>query len=138
MQRANVICRSCGAMCPLIVDIEKNKPVSIIGDKHNPVFHGYSCIKGREMVNTIYSPERLYKSVKRLPDGTFAEIGSRQALDEIAAVFNDVDDPYLRERKGDLHDVAGRRRRGQPLAVTEGELAVARGPLPNGARPVAA
>jgi phosphotransferase system enzyme I (PtsI) len=39
-----------------------------------------------------------------------AEWAVQRALDEIAAVFNDVDDPYLRERKGDLHDVAGRLR----------------------------
>ena len=39
-----------------------------------------------------------------------AEWAVQRALDEIAAIFNDVDDPYLRERKGDLHDVAGRLR----------------------------
>ena len=39
-----------------------------------------------------------------------AEWAVQRAFDEIAAVFNDVDDPYLRERKGDLHDVAGRLR----------------------------
>jgi phosphotransferase system enzyme I (PtsI) len=37
-----------------------------------------------------------------------AEWAVQRALDELAAVFNDVEDPYLRERKGDLHDVAGR------------------------------
>jgi phosphotransferase system enzyme I (PtsI) len=39
-----------------------------------------------------------------------AEWAVQRALDEIAAVFNDVQDPYLHERKGDLHDVAGRLR----------------------------
>jgi phosphotransferase system enzyme I (PtsI) len=39
-----------------------------------------------------------------------AEWAVQRALDEIAAVFDDVDDPYLHERKGDLHDVAGRLR----------------------------
>ena len=34
----------------------------------------------------------------------------QRALDEAAAVFDDIDDPYLHERKGDLHDVAGRLR----------------------------
>ncbi|HEY3699894.1 MAG TPA: molybdopterin-dependent oxidoreductase, partial [Spongiibacteraceae bacterium] len=94
MQRINAICRSCGAMCPLLVDVENSKPVGIIGDKNNPVFHGYSCIKGREMVNTIYSPERLYSSVKRLPNGEFTEISSRQALDEIAARIQDIAKKY--------------------------------------------
>ena len=39
-----------------------------------------------------------------------AEWAVQRALDEIAAVFDDVDDPYLHERKGDIHDVAGRLR----------------------------
>jgi phosphotransferase system enzyme I (PtsI) len=39
-----------------------------------------------------------------------AEWAVQRALDEIAAIFNDVRDPYLHERKGDLHDVAGRLR----------------------------
>src|SRR5687768_5906931 len=39
-----------------------------------------------------------------------AEWAVQRALDEVAAVFNEVDDPYLHERKGDLHDVAGRLR----------------------------
>ena len=39
-----------------------------------------------------------------------AEWAVQRALDEAAVVFDDVDDPYLRERKGDLHDVAGRLR----------------------------
>jgi phosphotransferase system enzyme I (PtsI) len=39
-----------------------------------------------------------------------AEWAVQRALDELSAVFNDVEDPYLRDRKGDLHDVAGRLR----------------------------
>lgn len=83
MTKVNAICRSCAAMCPLVVELDNNRPVNIIGDKDNPVFHGYSCIKGREMVNTLHHPDRLYKSMKRLPNGEFVEIGSEQALDEI-------------------------------------------------------
>ena len=39
-----------------------------------------------------------------------AEWAVQRALDELASVFDDVQDPYLHERKGDLHDVAGRLR----------------------------
>jgi len=39
-----------------------------------------------------------------------AEWAVQRAFDEIAEVFNNVEDPYLHERKGDLHDVAGRLR----------------------------
>lgn len=40
-----------------------------------------------------------------------AEWAVQRAFEEVAAVFDGVEDPYLRERKGDLHDVAGRLRR---------------------------
>jgi phosphotransferase system enzyme I (PtsI) len=39
-----------------------------------------------------------------------AEWAVQRAVDEVGAVFDDVNDPYLCERKGDLHDVAGRLR----------------------------
>ena len=39
-----------------------------------------------------------------------AEWAVQRAVDELSVVFNHVEDPYLRERKGDLHDVAGRLR----------------------------
>jgi phosphotransferase system enzyme I (PtsI) len=37
-----------------------------------------------------------------------AESALQRALDEVAALFDRVDDPYLRERKGDVADVVGR------------------------------
>src|SRR5215510_10267079 len=39
-----------------------------------------------------------------------AESAVQQAFDELSAVFDDVADPYLRERKGDVADLAGRLR----------------------------
>jgi len=39
-----------------------------------------------------------------------AEWAVQRALDELSAVFDDIDDRYLHERKGDVHDVAGRLR----------------------------
>jgi phosphotransferase system enzyme I (PtsI) len=39
-----------------------------------------------------------------------AEWAVQRALDEVAAVFDHVEDAYLHERKGDLHDIAGRLR----------------------------
>jgi len=39
-----------------------------------------------------------------------AEWALQQTFDELASVFDSVEDPYLRERKGDLSDVVGRLR----------------------------
>ena len=37
-----------------------------------------------------------------------AESALQRALDEVSALFDEIDDPYLRERKGDVADVVGR------------------------------
>ena len=37
-----------------------------------------------------------------------AETALQQTLDEISALFHQADDPYLRERRGDVSDVVGR------------------------------
>jgi len=37
-----------------------------------------------------------------------AESALQRALDEVSALFDQLDDPYLRERKGDVADVVGR------------------------------
>jgi phosphotransferase system enzyme I (PtsI) len=39
-----------------------------------------------------------------------AEWAVQRALDELSAVFDNIDDRYLHERKGDVHDLAGRLR----------------------------
>ena len=63
-------------MCPIVIGREDGRPVSILGDKHNPVYWGYSCIKGREMVNQLRHPDRLLASVRREADGRFTPIPS--------------------------------------------------------------
>ena len=41
------MCRFCHAFCGLKVEVENDRITSVIGDKHNPMYFGYSCIKGR-------------------------------------------------------------------------------------------
>jgi phosphotransferase system enzyme I (PtsI) len=51
-----------------------------------------------------------------------AEWAIQRAFDEIAQVFDGIEDPYLRERKGDVKDVAGRLR----MNLYEGSAAAPR------------
>ena len=61
-----------------------------------------------------------------------AEWAVQHAFDDLATIFNDVEDPYLRERKGDVADVVGRLRmnlgrnrpRGKDLFRDVGEASV--------------
>ncbi len=88
------ICRSCAAMCPIVIDREDGVPTRIIGDKHNPVYWGYTCIKGREMVNQVRHPDRLFSSIRREKDGSFTSISSAQAMDEVAQKLKRIIDEH--------------------------------------------
>ncbi len=77
-------CRFCHAYCPMEATVEDNKLISIAPDTSNPVYGGYTCEKGRQLVEQIYHPTRLQASQKRTSDGSFADVSSDQAMDEIA------------------------------------------------------
>lgn len=76
------ICRTCHANCSLIVEMAGGEPVRFYGDKNNPISHGFSCVKGRNMLQHHRSPTRLVRSVKRVGDRV-EPIASAQAMTEI-------------------------------------------------------
>ncbi len=77
-------CRFCHAFCPIEVDVEDNKVIEVRGDTSNPIYGGYTCIKGRHLPDQHNHTDRIRTSLKRMPDGSFQPIPSEQALDEIA------------------------------------------------------
>ncbi len=77
-------CRFCHANCAMLVDVEHGRATAVRGDPDDPVFGGYTCIKGRQLVEAHYSPERLLSSQKRDEAGAFHSIDVEAALDEIA------------------------------------------------------
>lgn len=78
------ICRFCHAGCSILVDVADGRPVRVVGDKDNPMYQGFTCEKGRQLPAQWGHPERLLHSMKRGPDGSYAEIASERALDEVA------------------------------------------------------
>jgi len=84
METKKSYCRYCHAYCAIEVDVEDGRPVAIRGDVSDPVYGGYTCIKGRQLPAVYDAPDRLHGALKKMPDGRFQEIPMRQALDEIA------------------------------------------------------
>ena len=78
-------CRFCHAYCAIEVDVKDGKPIKVRGDTDDPVYGGYTCLKGRELPEQYTTPARVSKSLKSNPDGDFEEIDTDQAMDEIAA-----------------------------------------------------
>ncbi len=86
-RQARSICRICCANCGVLMTIDdsQNKIVDIRGDKGNPMSRGYVCFKGLQAEEMHHGPSRLLHPLKRQHDGSYVEIDSEQALDEIAA-----------------------------------------------------
>jgi anaerobic selenocysteine-containing dehydrogenase len=85
-RQARSYCRICSAHCGVVLTIEDGteRILAVKGDKENPLSRGYVCFKGLQAEEAHHGPQRLLRPLKRQPDGSFAEIGSEQALDEIA------------------------------------------------------
>ena len=80
----NSFCRACVNSCPTLAEVVDGRLERVKGDPANPVFQGYTCVKGRAQPDLHNHPDRLLHSLKRRNDGTYAPIGTQQALDEIA------------------------------------------------------
>ena len=66
------------------VDIDDDgQAVALRGDVNNPLSGGYTCLRGRELINIQQHPDRIRGALKRV-DGKFISIPMSQALDEIA------------------------------------------------------
>lgn len=77
-------CRLCHNGCAILVEVQDGRVARILGDRHNPVYGGYTCVKGRELPAQHNHPDRLLHSLKRMPDGSFKPIPVEQAMDEVA------------------------------------------------------
>jgi anaerobic selenocysteine-containing dehydrogenase len=85
MSTHKTFCRFCHAYCAIEVDVEDGVPVAVRGDTSDPVYSGYTCIKGRQLPDQFTNPGRVRKPLKRMPDGSYQEIDLQVALDEIGA-----------------------------------------------------
>lgn len=85
-ERKVSMCRFCHSFCGIEVTVDDGRVVKVIGDVDNPMYEGYSCIKGRALPDQHAHPDRLLHSQRRDRRGTgvVEAIGSEQAMDEIA------------------------------------------------------
>jgi len=83
--KRHTICRACHAQCALIVEMQDGRATKLYGDKDNPIYAGFSCIKGRELASYHTAPTRLLRSQRRGADGALHDVASAQMMDGIAA-----------------------------------------------------
>jgi len=96
MQTTHAICHYCGLSCGVKAEIDdsdgRRRLVSLIGDKDDPAYHGYSCAKGRDLPELLRHENRLLHPLKRTSDGGFERIESDQAIVEAAARLREIVD----------------------------------------------
>ena len=73
-------CRYCHAYCPMDVDVEDGTVKAVHPDTDNEMYGGYTCIKGRQLVEQMYQPERLTSTRKKTGAGF-------ETIDQPAKVF---------------------------------------------------
>ncbi|MBT3428430.1 MAG: molybdopterin-dependent oxidoreductase [Gammaproteobacteria bacterium] len=87
-------CRFCHAYCAIEVDVEDGRPIAVRGDTDDPVYGGYTCIKGRQLPSQYSTPKRVSKTLKRSAGGDFHVIDINDAMDEIAAKVTHLIEQY--------------------------------------------
>jgi anaerobic selenocysteine-containing dehydrogenase len=89
METRRTFCRFCHANCAMLADVEDGRVVAVRGDPDDPVFGGYTCIKGRQLADAHNHPERLRTC---LIDGRPAS--TEAALDHVAAKLREIIDQH--------------------------------------------
>ena len=90
MERRKSYCRFCHVYCALEVETSEGRVTGVYPDPDDPVYGGYTCLKGRELAAVHNHKDRLRSSLKRISDGRYEEISSEQAMDEIAAKLTTI------------------------------------------------
>lgn len=86
----STICRFCHAACGILLDVEDGRPVRVRGDKDDPAYRGFCCIKGRQLPDHWGHPDRLLRTQKRMPDGSHRDVPFAEAVDDIAERLSDL------------------------------------------------
>jgi anaerobic selenocysteine-containing dehydrogenase len=78
-------CMLCSIGCSIEVKTENGHLTKIRGDKASASSEGYICQKAARLDHYQNHSERLYKPLKKTPDGQFVEVEWDQVIPEIAA-----------------------------------------------------
>lgn len=88
------LCRNCAVTCPITVELDGDRLVSVVGNKNSPLYHAYCCSRGQALPEQMASPHRLLTSMKQQADGTHKPIAAAAAMDEVAAQLKAIIQRY--------------------------------------------
>ncbi|MBT9149360.1 MAG: NADPH-Fe(3+) oxidoreductase subunit alpha [Dehalococcoidia bacterium] len=101
VREVKTVCPYCGTGCGIYLGVKGNRIISARGDRQSSVNKGQLCVKGRFGHNFVNHPDRLTTPlIKR--NGTFVEASWDEALDLVAAKFEEAQEKYGPEALGGL------------------------------------
>jgi anaerobic selenocysteine-containing dehydrogenase len=83
-------CRYCHSACGILVDVQDGRPVRVRGDRQNPAYRGFCCIKGQQLPDQWGHPDRLLQTQKRVLDGSHRPVALVEAIDDIAERLSEI------------------------------------------------
>jgi anaerobic selenocysteine-containing dehydrogenase len=90
---ARSFCRLCPAYCGLVVTLDGDRVVKVLGDRDHPVSQGYTCPKGRALGELHHHPQRLDGPLLRR-NGTLEPVGWDELLDDLATKLRPILDEH--------------------------------------------
>ena len=82
-EKIKTLCQGCLYSCGIEAYVEGGKLIKVKGMPEHPVNKGKLCPKGANIIDWVYSPERLKFPLKR-ENGEWKRISWDEALDTIA------------------------------------------------------
>jgi anaerobic selenocysteine-containing dehydrogenase len=91
------LCQGCHCDCGVLAYVKDERVVKIEGDPHHPQNEGSLCPKGLSAAQFLYHPDRILYPMKRAGqrgEGKWQRISKDEALDYVAARFNEIRNKY--------------------------------------------
>ncbi|MEM6494426.1 MAG: molybdopterin-dependent oxidoreductase [Pseudomonadota bacterium] len=87
-------CRFCHANCAMEVDVEDGRVLRVRGDRDDPAYGGYTCMKGRELPDSHNAQHRLTQSLVRDEKGEFQQTPMPETLAHVAGKLRTIIDKH--------------------------------------------
>ena len=87
----------CPDTCSMLIEVKDGKAVSVRGNPDHPYIRGTLCVKVKNYIDRVYSPERVLHPMKQVGpkgSGQFERISWEQALSEIKQRWDDIIQQY--------------------------------------------
>ena len=88
------VCMACFQVCGINAYIKGGKLVKVEGMEEHPCTHGVICVRGENLPNIIYSPDRLKYPMMKNKDGSWRRVSWDEALDAIASKLQQIKKEY--------------------------------------------